>query len=150
MPSIFEGVPPAMSAPRPIGFWVKTVDQLIDAHFEMGAADAGVTRRQWQILSLLAERGGASRGEVATALAPFLAAGETIDAHVTGLSTLVAGRGDDLELTGAGRERLDQVRTRSVQQLRDRVAAGLTREDYDTTLRTLERIARNLGWSETG
>jgi DNA-binding MarR family transcriptional regulator len=138
-----------MSPPRPIGFWVKTVDELIDAHFGMAAADAGITRRQWQILNVLAEREGAARNEVATALAPFLATGETIDTHITGLSALVAVAGDHLELTGAGRERLDQVRARSVQQLRDRVAAGLTREDYDTTLWTLERIARNLGWSET-
>src|SRR5258708_7599733 len=139
-----------MSAPRPIGFWVKTVDQLIDAQFAKSAANAGITRRQWQILNILLERKGAARLGVATTLAPFLAAGETIDAHIAGLSNLLVERDGHLELTAAGRERLDQVRAQSVHQLRDRVAAGLTREDYDTTLRTLEQIARNLGWSETG
>jgi DNA-binding MarR family transcriptional regulator len=64
------------------------------------------------------------------------------------MSDLVSVRPDGLTLTPAGEARLHQVREHSVQQLRDRVAAGLSRDDYHTTLRTLERIARNLGWSD--
>lgn len=137
-----------MPARRPIGFWVKVVDQLIDAQFVAAAVDTDLSRRQWQILNSLAGPGGAARSEVAAALAPFLAPGETIDAHVAGITDLVTVRGDRLELSAAGRTRLEQVRARSVQRLRDRVAAGLTPEDYDTTLRTLEQIARNLGWPD--
>jgi DNA-binding MarR family transcriptional regulator len=151
-----------MPGPRPIGYWVKAVDRLIDAEFTSAAADAGITRRQWQILNVLLDRGAASRPEVARALAPFLPPGESLDAHSldahlgaitaapgrAGSAALVTAADDRLELTAAGRGRLDQVRAHSVRQLRDRVAVGLTREDYDTTLRTLEQIARNLGWSE--
>ena len=137
-----------MSAPRPIGYWVKTVDRLIDDQFAAAAGEAGLTRRQWQILNVLAEQPGATREQIARALAPFLTATESIDEHLAGIPDLVAVRPDGLELTPAGRARLDEVRASSVAQLRERVAAGLTREEYDTTLRTLERIARNLGWSD--
>lgn len=142
-----------MTVTRPIGYWVKTVDQLIDAQFAGAAADMGITRRQWQILNVLAEhddpaRGGATRDEVTRELAPFLPADTRLDEHLAGIENLVTVTEDRLVLTPEGRERLGQVRARSVQQLRDRVAVGLSRDDYDTTLRTLEQIARNLGWSD--
>jgi len=137
-----------MSGQRPIGYWVKTVDRLIDDQFAAAAAEAGLTRRQWQILNVLAEQPGATRDQVARALAPFLTGTESVDEHLAGIADLVTTGPDGLALTPAGRARLDEVRTSSVARLRDRVAAGLTREDYDTTLRTLERIARNLGWSD--
>jgi len=133
---------------RPIGYWVKTVDRLIDDEFAAAAREVGLTRRQWQILNVLAERPGATREEIARALAPFLGEGEPIDNHLAGLADLVAVRPEGLELTPAGRARLDDVYARSVSDLRARVSAGLTQEDYDTTVRTLERIARNLGWSD--
>lgn len=137
-----------MTTTRPIGYWVKTVDRLIDEQFAAAAGDAGLTRRQWQILNVLAQHpGGATREVVSAALAPFLAASETIDEHLVAIPELVAVGPERLELTPAGRDRLEQVRQRSVQQLRDRVATGLTADEYETTLRTLERIARNLGWT---
>ena len=40
----------------------------------------------------------------------------------------------------------DDVSTR-VTQFRTRVADGISAEEYGTTLATLERMARNLGWS---
>jgi DNA-binding MarR family transcriptional regulator len=137
-----------MSSTRPIGYWVKTVDRLIDDQFAAAARDSGLTRRQWQILSALDEHPGATREELARAVAPFLAPGEAVDEHLVDISDLVSVRPDGLTLTPAGEARLHQVREHSVQQLRDRVAAGLSRDDYHTTLRTLERIARNLGWSD--
>lgn len=137
-----------MSGPRPIGYWVKTVDRLIDDQFAAAAGEVGLTRRQWQILNVLAEHPGATREEVARALAPFLNGTESIDEHLAGLADLVTVRPDGLELTAAGRARLDEVYARSVGDLRARVSAGLTQEDYDTTIRTLERMARNLGWTD--
>lgn len=138
-----------MTTTRPIGFWVKTVDRLIDDQFAAAAGDVGLTRRQWQILNVLAQHPeGATREVVATAVAPFLHAGETIDEHLAAIPELVTVGPDRLAITSAGRARLDQARQFSVQGLRERVAAGLTAEEYETTLRTLERIARNLGWTD--
>ena len=38
---------------RPIGFWLKLVDRLIDEGFDAVLGDAGLTRRHWQVLNLL-------------------------------------------------------------------------------------------------
>ena len=38
---------------RPIGYWLKKLDRLIDKHFELQLSNAGLARRQWQLLNLL-------------------------------------------------------------------------------------------------
>jgi hypothetical protein len=50
-------------------------------------------------------------------------------------------------LTDAGRTAHDDAEAR-VKQVRASVAEGISDEDYRTTLATLEKMARNLGWSD--
>src|SRR5918999_1264765 len=38
---------------RPLGFWLKLVDRLLDEGFERILAGAGLTRRHWQALTTL-------------------------------------------------------------------------------------------------
>jgi hypothetical protein len=38
---------------KPIGYWLKTLDRLIDEYFDRAPADQGVQRRHWQILNIL-------------------------------------------------------------------------------------------------
>ena len=38
-----------MENQRPIGFWLKLVDSLIDEQFASTLEEHGVTRRQWQL-----------------------------------------------------------------------------------------------------
>jgi hypothetical protein len=52
---------------RPIGFWLKLVDRLIDAVL----GDAGLTRRHWQVLNLLQTQ-PVTLQRIDTQLAPFL------------------------------------------------------------------------------
>jgi hypothetical protein len=56
---------------RPIGYWLKNLDRLIDARFERQLGDAGLSRREWQLLNLL-EDGPRSVPELHTELEPFL------------------------------------------------------------------------------
>lgn len=42
-----------MTAPRPLGYWVRTVDQLIEEQFQVAAEESGLTRREWQMLNRL-------------------------------------------------------------------------------------------------
>ncbi|MCU1534906.1 MAG: transcriptional regulator, partial [Glaciihabitans sp.] len=37
-----------MADQRPIGFWLKLVDRMIDEQFAATIEEHGVTRRQWQ------------------------------------------------------------------------------------------------------
>ena len=56
---------------RPIGYWLKHLDRLIEGNFERTLASEGLTRRHWQALNTLRTR-PSTRAEIAAALAPFL------------------------------------------------------------------------------
>ena len=50
-----------MAANRPIGFWLRLVDGLINEQFDATVEEHGVTRRQWQIMNVLAEAPATAR-----------------------------------------------------------------------------------------
>jgi hypothetical protein len=129
---------------RPIGFWLKLVDRLIDQRFEATLGD--VTRRQWQVLNVV-QQGPAGQAEIDARVAPFLAEGATTTGDVDELVT----RG---WIEGEATYALTDLGAREFQALLDNVSAnraqtmhGIAREDYATTITTLERVARNLGWT---
>ena len=138
-----------MTASRPIGFWLKLVDRLIDQRFEALLEEHGVTRRQWQLLNVL-QRGPATLEDLNAAVAPFLQeeAGESSAEHLEELvgSGWVA---PGYSLTDAGVTALEGL-GHAVGELRTGMAEGVGDDDYATTLAVLERMARNLGWSEEG
>ena len=138
-----------MADPRPIGFWLRLVDNLINEQFSTTLDEHGVTRMQWQLLNVLA-RGQASVEMLDAAVAPFLVAGgETTIDHLTELieSAWVDATPTGYELTERGHGALDRL-TNVVAEQRTVMSAGVTEGDYLTTVSTLERMATNLGWQE--
>ncbi|MCU1508776.1 MAG: transcriptional regulator [Glaciihabitans sp.] len=139
-----------MADQRPIGFWLKLVDRMIDEQFAATIEEHGVTRRQWQLLNVLSN-GVTSVEQLDASIAPFLAT-DVPESAAEHLSELIdSGWVDDTaagyELTERGMvafTRLSEV----VQANRERATDGVSRQEYDATLATLERVARNLGWSE--
>ena len=141
-----------MTDQRPIGYWLKLVDNLIDEQFASTLDEHGVTRRQWQLLNVLS-RGAATVEQLDEALAPFLAvdpAGVTESSadHLSELieSGWVAATPSGYETTDRGLaafSRLSEV----VGENRDRVANGITEDEYRATVGVLERMARNLGYT---
>lgn len=137
-----------MDTPRPIGYWLKLVDRLIDEQFASTLEEHGVTRRQWQLLNVLS-REPATVEQLDAAVAPFLSVDDhesSLD-HLTELidSAWVDATPTGYELTDRGRsafERLAEV----VATQRTIVADGVTPEQYEQTVAVLERMARNLGW----
>ncbi len=143
----------AVDRGRPIGFWLRLVDGLIDRRFEEVLDEHGVTRRQWQLLNLL-ERGPATRAALDGAVAPFLdpATGESSSDHLAELvesgwvSLATDGVGDDrYALTERGslayRKLVDVV-----EGIRDETVRGAEPGAHATTVRFLRRAALNLGW----
>jgi hypothetical protein len=133
---------------RPIGFWLKLVDRLIDERFAAIIEEHGVTRRQWQLLNVM-EPAAATVDQLDEAIAPFVEPGteETAVEHLAELvdSEWITVSASVYSLTERGRAafgRLQQV----VDALRDQTSEGLTEEQYETTLVALERMAVNLGW----
>ncbi len=139
-----------MNTPRPIGFWLKLVDRLIDEQFASTLEEHGVTRRQWQLLNVLAQE-PATVEQLNAAVAPFLspADNESSAEHLTELidSAWVDATPTGYELTERGRgafERLEGV----VAHERTLATEGITKEQYDETLAVLEKVARNLGFED--
>ena len=109
-----------MDAPRPIGFWLKLVDRLIDEQFASTLEEHGVTRRQWQLLNVLSQ-GDATVEQLDAAVAPFLSAGvgadgepgepETSAEHLSELieSAWVDATATGYELTERGRTAFDKL-----------------------------------------
>jgi len=122
--------------PRPIGYWLRTVDHLITRAFDAAFADEPVDRRDWMTLNRI-------DGTVDAPLHPRAAK------RVARLARLgwVARTEDGWALTASGREAKDRLGAK-VADIRARVAAAAPAEDLSATLRTLEAIARELGWHE--
>lgn len=132
-------------AERPIGYWLKKLDGLIEGHFERQLGDAGLTRRQWQVLNLL-EDGPRSIPELQAELEPFLrdSAGELSDA-VSGLVSRGWADSQDhvISLTEAGQAQFGLVKAK-VAELRQALALGISPEEYQATIDVLARMAANL------
>ena len=56
---------------RPIGYWLKHLDRLIERSFESTLASEALTRRHWQVLNTSHAR-PSTHAEIASALAPVL------------------------------------------------------------------------------
>ncbi len=137
-----------MATDRPIGFWLKLVDRLIDERFDRNLQTLTVTRRGWQVLNVL-DRSASTRAEIDAAVAPFVGRAEE-PSTAPAVDDLI-GRGwardvdGTIELTDDGRaarQRLAQVVGATRQQLMENVSA----DEYQATVGVLERLARNLGW----
>jgi len=137
-------------AERPIGFWLKLVDRLIDERFAAIIEEHGVTRRQWQLLGVIAAS-EATAEQLDAAIAPFLQAGttETSADHLAELvdSDWVSISDGEYELTERGKVAFDRL-SEVVAGLRRTVADGLSEAEYATTLSSLEQMARNLGYTD--
>jgi DNA-binding MarR family transcriptional regulator len=133
-------------APRPIGYWLKEVDRLLDAAFARVLAAERCTRRQWQLLNTL-ESGARSEAELEEAVAPFL---DSDPGSVRGaLDELVqrgwveAEREAWFQLTTSGRKVHGRLQ-RTVSEHRRRTSEGIGEAEYRTTVAVLERMAGNL------
>ena len=135
-----------MPARKPIGYWLKQLDRRIEDTLDHALASEGVTRRDWQVLNAL-ETAPAPRAGVVDALRPFWGEGAADPDDV--LEGLVA-RGWALRdadsrygLSPEGDATRATLLER-VKELRMAIADGVTPEDYQTTIDTLERMAANL------
>ena len=128
-------------ADRPIGWWVKHLDALLEDVVDAAVAGEGLTRRHWQVLHSLAET-PADEAALAEALADF-------SGHVPAIAADLFGRGwldrstGRLALTAAGRTAHERLE-RAIGRVRRHVADGLSRQEYERTVLVLRRMAENV------
>ena len=129
---------------RPIGFWLKLVDRLIDERFNETLGD--LTRRHWQVLNVV-QQGGASQAEIDARVRPFIRGDGTTAKEVADLQQrgwLINGT-STIELTELGTKAFARL-LELVSSDRTRLMIGIVPEEYASTVSVLERMARNLGW----
>lgn len=130
---------------RPIGYWLRRLDALLEEALDRALAEEGVGRRHWQTLNVF-RNGPVDTAALAERLAPFWTEGAiTADEVVEELT-----RRGWVERTADGRLGLtaEGVAARSrlaarVEESRRRLAEGITPEEYATTLNVLRRMTEN-------
>lgn len=142
-----------MTDQRPIGFWLKLVDRLLDEQFAATLDEHGVTRRQWQLLNVLS-RGPSTVSQLDEAIAPFLTldadgATESSSEHLTELieSAWVDATATGYEITERGSAAFNRLAD-VVAENRSLVTRGVSESEYHSTISVLERMANNLGHAE--
>ena len=128
---------------KPIGYWLKTLDRLIDENLDRALAAEGVQRRHWQILNIV-KTSPATKAKIAAALDPFWTEGAiTLDEALADMTRRdwITGR-ERRQLTQGGEKALDAIREQT--NLREKIMAGLTAEQYTQTVAVLEQMAANL------
>jgi len=130
---------------RPIGYWLKHVDTLLESTFRRTLDDHGLDRRTWQVLNVLSREASTPAG-LEAALAPFLV--EDPGAVDTAVADLLrrgwAERdGELVVLTPAGRAAHADVAAQ-VHRIRQRAVQGIGADEYRTVITTLQRMAANL------
>jgi hypothetical protein len=129
---------------RPVGWWVKEADRLLDQAFDDALAGTGVDRRGWQVLATAA-RQPVGRADLLDALAAFDAR-EVLERAVAEVAAhgWIEDTEGALRLTPAGRAQHEALRTR-VDDVRRRVSASLPPGDYAQLVDLLARLVAGLG-----
>ncbi|HEY2203210.1 MAG TPA: hypothetical protein VGH99_01850 [Pseudonocardia sp.] len=146
---------------RPIAWWLRHVEGLLEVSFERALEREGIARPHWQVLNVVA--GGA--GSVSSVLAAIARhdgggnVGGPSGAPARGgadtraaVDQLVAtgwlhARGEQLALTPGGETARERLST-AVRANQERSTSGVDAERYRVTVETLRIMARNL--SEPG
>jgi hypothetical protein len=135
-----------MNMDKPIGYWLKHLDALIEDAFGRAFAEQNLTRRHWQVLNVLS-KSSLGAAALAETLAPFWGPGAVTAADVT---SDLAERGwvrlDDegrYPLTPAGLTGHAGV-SAATNAIRATFTDGLTEAEYHGTVQILQRMAANL------
>lgn len=138
-----------MNATRPLGYWLKLVDSLIDEQFAATLEEHGVTRRQWQVLNLL-EQQPATEPELTAGLSPFFASPDeptSVSEHLMELveSGWISYEEGEFSITDRGHVSLMKL-SELIEKIRTQSGQDLDGSEYAAVVATLEKMARNLGW----
>ena len=134
---------------RPIGYWLKKLDRLIDQQFESQLSTARLSRRQWQLLNLL-DNNPRSVPELQAELQPFIRdSTEDLSDALAGLVTRGWAESNDniVNLTETGQAQFEIVKA-TVTGLRQALMTGISPEEYQATIDVLARMAANLESNE--
>lgn len=138
-----------MDTSHPLGSWLQLVQRLIEEQFADILDEHGVTRRQWQLLTVLA-RQPATVEQLDAAIAPLPTdpAVESSAEHLTELieSGWVDATAGGYDITDRGRTAFDRL-TEVIVEHRAAMVEGLSEGELEQARVVLERMSRNLGYA---
>ncbi len=116
-----------------IGYWLKHLDELFERALPAALAAHDLSRREWQVLNVLASGDGDPRA----ALEPF----DGVDDALRGLA--MRGWTTGHQVTDEGRSAHAAI-TEHVVRFRRQAADGVSPDEYGLTVDVLRRMAANL------
>ncbi len=131
-----------MEAQRPIGWWVRRLDALLEQAVDSAVAGEDLTRRHWQVLCSVAER-ARPVGDLRAELADFPGDVDAVVTDLVRLGWVQRSADDGLTLTAVGRAGHDRVAA-AVGRVRKHVADGLSAQEYERTILVLGRMVENV------
>lgn len=132
-PAPDDSTPDQTPLERPIGFWLRRLDALLDRAFAQALDGTGADRRDWMLLHAL-ERGiPSARGPLRRRMS-----------HLADRGWAVRSDSGAWTLSEDGRTAKDAM-SAAVRGIRERVAGAVSPQDYATTMASLEAMAKALG-----
>ncbi|MDL9946935.1 hypothetical protein QSJ19_15325 [Gordonia sp. ABSL11-1] len=131
---------------QPIGFWTVRAGEAIGRRTRARLADVGVAQPEWWVLHQLSlHPAGLDDDTMIATVGPN--AGD--DAIVAAIASVIANgwverRGDRLWSTSAGHDRFE-VAAQVQRELEAERRHGISDDDYETTIRVLQRTIANVG-----
>ena len=133
---------PGMADERPIGWWVKRLDALLEEAVDAVVGAEGLTRRHWQVLHSLAT-GTEQEADVRTALADFPGDVDVVVSDLVARGWVIRLGPGRVGLTLDGAAAHARV-FRAVGRVRRHAADGLSRNEYERTILVLSRMVANV------
>ncbi|HEX2075021.1 MAG TPA: hypothetical protein VHF92_14660 [Geodermatophilus sp.] len=133
-----------MQPQRPIGWWIKRLDALLEDVVDAAVAGEGLTRRQWQVLHSLADR-ETEEAALRDGLRDFAAPREldAVLADLVARGWVERPEGGRVRLTADGRAAHDRIAA-AIGRVRRHVTDGLSQREYERTVLVLSRMAANV------
>lgn len=128
----------------PLGFWIKQLDQLLTEGIDKIQAQFGLTRIDWQILNFLSEQSETEKESLLAAMKPFInskTANEVL--NLFNHKGFVNINDNLVNLTDKGkRQHADCFEKQK--EFRKMSMKNISREDYQKTIQTLQKMIDNL------
>ncbi|MCU0443769.1 MAG: MarR family winged helix-turn-helix transcriptional regulator [Microscillaceae bacterium] len=127
----------------PISYWIKQADNLLTDKINAIQAEFGLNRTAWQILNSIQENENLTKHTLIELMRPFVDADKIKEALSDFISNDLIILTDDVVLTEKGKELFKQCLEKQ-KEFRIITMSGISSEDYQTTLQTLQKIVDNI------
>ena len=135
---------------RPIGYWLKRADELITQHVDNALREFGVTRFHWQAFNIIHDAEKITKAVLLEPMITFIDRSQLdlILADLESKGWIIyhdnpAEGSTWVELTEDGRVAYERLLRMQI-EVRQRVAQGISEEEYLTTIRVLQKMVSNL------